>query len=98
MAAQLPASIGERSSHSITQRVGEKLDLKAGVKSALIYMTDCRACEAYYPEKAAKITIHHCSDLIVNINSSIISGTLELIGCKNITLNVHERGKVGFVA
>ena len=96
MDVALAACIGERPSHSITQRVGEKLELNGacGVKSAMIYMTDCQACEILYSEKAAKLTIHHCSDLIVNIKSSIVSGTMEIIGCRNITLNVHQEGKV----
>lgn len=70
------------------------MDLKCDGKPMMVYVSNCKNCEMMYNDKAAKLTFHNCADIVVHVNASIICGTLELIGCKNVKMDVREQGKI----
>ena len=95
MAAPIPAAaIAGRPSLSFDNQEGKTLELKSGGKPMMIYVSNCKNCEMMYNDKAAKLTFHNCADILVRVNSAIICGTLELIGCKNVKIDVQQQGKV----
>ena len=91
---RVPVGVGARPSICISKRDNEEIQLKSTGLSTMIYVSDCKSCEVLYHEKVAKLTIHNCTDMVVRVNSSIICGTLELIGCKNVKIDVQQHGKV----
>ena len=95
MAGRIPAAaIAGRPSLSFDKREGEKLDVTTKGRPMMVFISNCKNCEVLYHEKAAKLTLHNCTDMVVCMNSSIICGTFELIGCKNVKIDVQQHGKV----
>ena len=86
--------LAQRPVHTISNRKGEDIELKTDSKGALLFVKDCADCHASLVEKAAKVLVEDCTNLVLDVKSTLISGLLELVSCKNIVLNVLEGGQV----
>ncbi|XP_031565139.1 uncharacterized protein LOC116300405 [Actinia tenebrosa] len=94
---QLPSFLrvaAERQKHSITNRNGEKFKLEAPSPSSLVYVQDCKDCECELQRKAMKVIVEGCKDCVFNIDSTLITGMIEVLNCENFTINVNENGAI----
>lgn len=66
------------------------LDLKA-IPS--VYFCGCKKGEYTIDHRTAKILIENCEDLVVNINGKVLTSTLEVWKCKNVTLKINSKIK-----
>ena len=102
MASSAVFKLAQRPSHTVSNKKGEEFELKSGVKGALLFLKDCTDCHASLSEKAAKILVEDCNNLVLDVKSPLLSGTLELVSCKNVVLNLLEgvqvrRGLIIFI-
>lgn len=97
---QLPSflRVAQRQKHSITDRNGEKLKLEAPTPSTLVYVQNCKDCECELERKAMKMIVEGCKDCVFNINTTLITGMIEVLNCENVTLNMQENGAVSIDA
>lgn len=77
-----------------SNRQGEKIELKAAVPNSLIYVRECKNCEATFSEKAAKVIFENCDEISVDCNTTVLAGTMEFLRCNKIVLNLLENGMV----
>jgi hypothetical protein len=57
----------------------------------LVYIRDCCDCELRATTKLAKCIIESCSNVKVALEEPIMSGTLEMIDCKNVSVLINPR-------
>ncbi|CAI8011357.1 hypothetical protein GBAR_LOCUS7342 [Geodia barretti] len=57
----------------------------------LVYVRECRDCELRATTKLAKCIIDSCSNVKVALEEPIMSGTLEMIDCKNVSVLINPR-------
>lgn len=86
--------LAQRPTHVISGRQGEEFELKTNAKDALLIVSNCTDCYARLQEKAAKLLIEKCDNLVLDVNCTLISGVLEFLSCKKIVLNFLECGQV----
>eukprot|EP00731_Ephydatia_muelleri_P016643 Em0009g1067a len=53
----------------------------------MIYIRSCEGCEFFVQDKAAKCIVEKCNNVTVRFDSFLLSGTLELIGCKGVAVS-----------
>ena len=86
--------LAQRPVHTISNRRGEQFELKAEEKGALLFVKDCTDIHASLLEKAAKVLLEDCNDVVLDVNNTLLSGLLELVSCKKVVLNLLEGGQV----
>lgn len=86
--------LAQRPSHTISNRQGDELELKSPAKDALLIVKDCSDCHASLEEKAAKLLVQSCNNMVLNVKSTLISGVLEILSCKKVVVNLLEGGQV----
>lgn len=86
--------LAQRPVHTISNRKGEEFELKTEAKGALLFLKDCTDCHASLLEKAAKVLVEDCNNLVLDVKNSLLSGLLELVSCKKVVLNLLEGGQV----
>lgn len=86
--------LAQRPTHTISDREGEEFDLKSDAKDALLIVTNCTDCHASLQEKAAKLLVQSCNNFVLDMKSTLISGTLEFLLCKKVVVNLLEGGQV----
>lgn len=86
--------LAQRPTHIISDRRGQEFELKSDAKDALLIVKNCTDCHASLQEKAAKLLIEKCDNLVLDVKCTLISGVLELLNCKKIVLNLLEGGQV----
>ena len=96
---QLPSflRVAGRQKHSIADRNGETFKLEAPTPSTLVYVQNCKGCECELERKVMKVIVEGCTDCIFNINSTLITGMMEVLNCENLTLNMKENGSVSSI-
>ena len=86
--------LAQRPTHTISDREGEEFDLKSDAKDALLIIKNCTDCHASLQEKAAKLLVQSCKNFVLDMKSTLISGTLEFLSCKKVVVNLLEGGQV----
>ena len=86
--------LAQRPVHTISNRKGEDLELKMDVKGALLFLKECTDCHASLLEKATKVLVEDCNNLVLDVKSTLITGLLEFVSCKKVVLNLLEGGQV----
>lgn len=86
--------IATRPKHTISDRNGEKIELQAPAPSTLLYVQDCKNCEFELEKKALKIIVDGCKDCLLNTNTSLLTGMIEVLNCENLAINILENGEV----
>ena len=86
--------LAQRPVHTISNRKEEDTELKADSKGALLFVKDCADCHASLSEKAAKVLLEDCTNLVLDVKSTLISGLLEFVSCKKVVLNLLDGGQV----
>ena len=86
--------LAQRPVHTISNRKEEDIELKADSKGALLFVKDCADCHASLSEKAAKVLLEDCTNLVLDVKSTLISGLLEFVSCKKVVLNLLDGGQV----
>lgn len=86
--------LAQRPTHIISDRRGQEFELKSDAKDALLIVKNCTDCHASLQEKAAKLLIEKCDNLVLDVKCTLISGVLELLNCKKIVLNLLEGGQI----
>lgn len=86
--------LAQRPVHTISNRKEEDIELKADSKGALLFVKDCVDCHASLSEKAAKVLLEDCTNLVLDVKSTLISGLLEFVSCKKVVLNLLDGGQV----
>ena len=86
--------LAQRPVHTISNRKGEDFELKTDAKGALIFVKDCTDCHASLLEKAAKVLVEDCNNLVLDVKSTLYSGLLEIVSCNKVVLNLLEGGQV----
>ena len=86
--------LAQRPSHTISDRQGDELELKSPAKDALLVVKDCNDCHASLEEKAAKLLVESCNNIVLDVKSTLISGVLEILSCKKVVVNLLEGGQV----
>ncbi|EDO41572.1 predicted protein [Nematostella vectensis] len=86
--------LASRPKHTISDRDGESIELTSGVPNAMIFVQNCKNCDFSLNQKAVKVFVDSCKNCVFKIRNSLLSGTMELLRCENMTLNLQEDGKV----
>lgn len=86
--------LAQRPTHTISDRQGEEFELKSEAKDALLIVKNCTDCHPSLQEKAAKLLVQGCNNMVLDVKSTLISGTLELLSCKKVVVNLLEGGQV----
>lgn len=86
--------LAQRPSHTISNRQGDEFELKSPAKDALLIVKDCTDCHASLEEKAAKLLVESCNNMVLDVKSTLISGVLEILSCKKVVVNLLEGGQV----
>ena len=86
--------LAQRPVHTISNRKEEDIELKADSKGTLLFVKDCADCHASLIEKAAKVLLEDCTNLVLDVKSTLISGLLEFVSCKKVVLNLLDGGQV----
>lgn len=86
--------LAERPVHTISSRKGEDFEIKTDVKNALLFVKDCTDCHGTLLEKAAKLLVENCENLVLDVKNTFLSGLLELVSCQKVVLNLLEGGQV----
>lgn len=86
--------LAQRPVHTISNRKEQDIELKADSKGALLFVKDCADCHASLSEKAAKVLLEDCTNLVLDVKSTLISGLLEFVSCKKVVLNLLDGGQV----
>lgn len=87
--------LAQRPVHTISNRKEEDIELKADSKGALLFVKACADCHASLSEKAAKVLLEDCTNLVLDVKSTLISGLMEFVSCKKVVLNLLDGGQVG---
>ena len=74
----------------IEQKMDETIELQPASMNRLVYITKCTKCEMVLKKKAAKILIENCQNVSVTLHVGLVTGSVEVIGSENITINVAE--------
>jgi len=91
--------LAQRPSHTISNRQGDEFLLKSPAKDALLIVKGCTDCHASLEEKAAKLLVESCNNMVLDVKSTLISGVLEILSCKKVVVNLLEGGQVsGFIS
>ena len=90
--------LAQRPVHAISSRRGEVFEVKADASNTLLFVKDCTDCHATLLEKAAKLLVEDCSNLVLDVKSTLLSGLLELVSCQKVVLNLLEGGQVSWVS
>jgi len=94
---KLEAQIGAGGPDSKKQRVKFILNKKDEIltlekdsvhKKETIFFKHCTGCTIHVKSRSAKILIESCSDSVINLNSIIVTNTVEIWKCNNINLMV----------
>ena len=86
--------LAQRPVHTVSNRKGEEFELKTDAKGALLFVKDCTDCRASLLQKAAKLLVEDCNNLVLDVKTTLISGLVELVSCKKVVLNLLEGGQV----
>lgn len=86
--------LAERPVHTISSRKGEDFEIKTDAKNALLFVKDCTDCHGTLLEKAAKLLIENCENLVLDVKNTLLSGLLELVSCQKVVLNLLEGGQI----
>lgn len=86
--------LAQRPTHTISDREGEEFEVKSDAKDALLIVKNCTDCHASLQEKAAKLLVQSCNNFVLDMKSTLISGTLEFLSCKKVVVNLLEGGQV----
>lgn len=86
--------LAQRPVHAISSRRGEVFEVKADSSNTLLFVKDCTDCHATLLEKAAKLLVEDCSNLVLDVKSTLLSGLLEFVSCQKVVLNLLEGGQI----
>ncbi|XP_067052036.1 uncharacterized protein [Acropora muricata] len=86
--------LAERPVHTISSRKGEDFEIKTDAKNALLFVKDCTDCHGTLLEKAAKLLVEDCENLVLDVKNTFLSGLLELVSCQKVVLNLLEGGQI----
>jgi len=86
--------LAQRPSHTISNKQGDEFELKSPAKDALLIVKDCTDCHASLEQKAAKLLVESCNNMVLDVKSTLISGVLEILSCKKVVVNLLEGGQV----
>lgn len=86
--------LAQRPTHTISGKQGEEFELKTEAKDALLIVKDCTDCHASLQQKAAKLLVEKCDNLLLDVKSTLLSGVLEFLSCKKVVLNFLDGGQI----
>lgn len=89
--------LAQRPSHTISNRQGDKFELKSPAIDALLIVKDCTDCHASLEEKAAKLLVESCNNMVLDVKSTLISGVLEILSCQKVVVNLLEGGQIPII-
>jgi NAD-dependent SIR2 family protein deacetylase len=80
--------ISRRGVFFVDQMNEEKMKIEGFNLKDLVYIKECKNSLFDLNKKCTKLMLERCDNVVLNINSPVLTGTLEMIECTNVTLNV----------
>ena len=86
--------LSNRPQCDIVQKHDQTIDLEPEGLSTHVYVAECTNCQLVLKQKAAKVLIEKCQDLVLTMSTELVSGTLEVVKSSKITIKINTKIKV----
>lgn len=94
--AKLQAMLGQAKAKDTVTYAGQKdvteviTDDAFHARSTLVF-ANCQDCTYAVQAMSTKVFIQGCKNVVVTITAKVVTGTIEVYKCENLTLNMHTR-------
>ena len=86
--------LSSRPQCDIVQKHDQTIDLEPEGLSTHVYVAECTNCQLVLKQKAGKVLIEKCQDLVLTMSAELVSGTLEIVKSSKICIKINSKLKI----